>query len=806
MGDGPARAESAQFTLPERYQLIRPLKSHPNSRLTGQQTLLAMDLIDERRVIIQALPTRSLSDDGRFRFQQHLRATSRIRNSFFLEPTDWQPDGNYLYRARRYVRAMSLEQLMRRAKSNGVRGPLLPLDQCVQFTRGLLETLREIHSVDCVRQDFRLSQILIHGNQPRLIAAGPDLFVAPQQRNERWSLAFSTVASPELSGLIEHDIDSASDLYSIGVVLFCLLAGHPPFEGQKLGEVLCQHLTNVPDLSLISHAPEALVRIIERLLAKQPQDRYQSASAVLHDLDQVEKIENGQLDASEFVLGRSDRRETIIDSAFVGRRKELRAIENSITEVRAGQCQTMIVQSDSGIGKTRLIVESLRYASAAGLSVYRGCASSQASQKPAAALISVFQQIIPQTHLHSQLRADLQEYRAEITIALPEMARAIGWETETPDQHRWGDALDSFGLNRINQAYCKILNSIASPESPALVWIDDCQWLDPQTIEVLSELRRRSPAYTMIMLSSRTDGSENLSLFEALEPTRVISLGPLADVDVQAMIESMAGHLPLEAIRTIVGLAAGNPFMAAGVLRGMVETGALVFGNMAGQRRWTIDPHRMTDIQASSDSADALMKRLDHVSDAVLELLSTAAVIGKEFRLTTLGQLLDQSAEDTAEHLSWCREKRLVWRQPDGSYAFVHDRIQETLIGRLPDDRRMSLHLRYGEYLLSKHNSDDHTLAYHFNEAGRSGRALPYALRAAKSARQSYSLEAAIQSLRIAVRGIGLGDQDTFRSVAIDLAEALKGSITRPISGSKKRRSSRPASRIWLGSTCNVAS
>ena len=194
------------------------------------------------------------------------------------------------------------------------------------------------------------------------------------------------------------------------------------------------------------------------------------------------------------------------------------------------------------------------------------------------------------------------------------------------------------------------------------------------------------------------------------QPTQLIQLTPLSKSELHALIESMAGQLPTSAVTTAANLSMGSPFMAAAIVRGMVETGALV----SDDGQWVVDEIRMSAIQASSDATEALLKRLERVPPATLEQLSLAAIIGKEFDSRTVAKVAGFSPIETARNLNWARRQRMIWAKPDGKLAFVHDKIREALIARLAPNQLKQSHAKLANFLANSPLAEPSDVAVHF--------------------------------------------------------------------------------------------
>ena len=274
----------------------------------------------------------------------------------------------------------------------------------------------------------------------------------------------------------------------------------------------------------------------------------------------------------------------------------------------------------------------------------------------------------------------------------------------------------------------------------------------------------------MVVVGFRSEEVAADHVFRRIRPPLHLRLTVFEPDDVRQLAESMAGPLPEAAVDTVIARSEGCPFMASAVLRGMVESGALV----AESHGWRVEPLAMADLRSSSWAGEFLSRRIELLPQAAVELLVMGAVLGKEFDLALAAELVEQEPWRAIAALEQARERHYVWVRPDGvRCAFVHDKIRAALLARLSTERRQELHHRIA--LSLQGNAPDHIfdLAYHFDAAGRSEQALHYALQAANQARSQYSLEVAEQQYRIADRGAVSADRATQYTIAESLGDVL---------------------------------
>ncbi len=662
-------------------------------------------------------------------------------------------------------------------------GPL-PVREALAVARSILEALEEMHRRDELHRCVNPASIVVSLDDPvtgaSLVARDCppiETFAEGLLETTPGLLGVARYLSPEQAGLIGEAVDHRSDLYATGVVLFECLAGHPPFDGTTLKEILSRQLRDRPP-SLRARGllvPRALDEVVRRLLRKDPRDRYQSASAALADCAAIAGgLAAGEADP-EIAVGGRDRRRTLTDAAFIGRRDELARFALDFEGARSGVGCLFFLEGESGGGKTALLDEMACWSAQQGAWVLRGHGTDQAAQRPFQVLDGVVRQVREAAGddpgLAHRLRHALEHERGAVSAALPAMAEVL--DAAPPC------ALpEAFGEARSLDALTALLDALGTPERPAVVLIDDCQWADELAVKLFARWRREAwarggPARHILLVASfRSEEVSATHSLRAILPSTHLLLRPLERDDLRRLAESMAGPLPEEAIEIVEHLSEGSPFMASAVLLGLVESAALV-GETGG---WRVQRSALAKISSSRWAAAYLTGRLKVLPETELRLLLGGAVLGKEFELPLAARLASLSSTEAASAIEEARRRHIVWRENEG-WAFVHDKIRESLLALLGDGQRSALHLAAAlmlEELVPRREMTPHLnfdLAYHFDAAGQPERALPFALAAARQARAQFALEVASRQYRIAERGARSLDAATRRRVAEGLGE-----------------------------------
>jgi eukaryotic-like serine/threonine-protein kinase len=493
--------------------------------------------------------------------------------------------------------------------------------------------------------------------------AGTRSYAAPEQ-----------LQSPQL-------VDARSDLYGIGRVLLDCVA------------------------SKSARAPAPLATVLDHLLADSPAQRYPSAVALAADL---QRVADGERPLGPRPIARLARPSESM--ALVGRGAEQKRIEGAWSAARAGRGRVLLLEGPPGSGKTRLMGELARSV-ARDASVLRLDARG-VSPAPLATLRQLFDQHIAELETLPATRRDERQaawrHAAQgpastlVASVSPPFARLLG-ETATPPEREHEPFVEAMAATFVK---------LARTAGPVLLCIDDLQWLDPVSREVLVRVALGATDVPMLVVAAARTDARSLPPVERFVRTlgqdrlEVLGVRGLSNVELEAFVASYLGsdHAGLDSAltRRVVGLSEGTPLGALAILDALIDGGAL----RPHWGTWRFDAEAAERIPLPRGASALLRKRLSTLPPATICVLQAAAVIGPYFEQRRVAAVVGISTDDCGLALYEARRAGLVDVDEVGRPRFVHESVREALLAALEASERRSLHQRVANVLDAEGGSD----------------------------------------------------------------------------------------------------
>jgi signal transduction histidine kinase/tetratricopeptide (TPR) repeat protein len=727
-----------------------------------------MDITTGNPVVMKLTPLKHLREEALPRLMQQAARLQAVHAPWLSPPLHCGQEGDSLYQVMPFIPGVLLAERLAQGR--------LPLKAALTVVRCLLAALRTAHEQGVPHLGLKPSNVVLapgaSGLEATLIHFGPSLGDLREGALRDVPLPALRYLAPEQTGLLDGEVGPASDLYAVGAILFECLTGAPRFQGTSLGELLRQHLSPGPRMHTLGlRVPRALEDMLQHLLRTDPRARYQCPIAVLEDLDALALALEQGVHEPALLIGRHGRRRVLTAPAFLERGKEVATLEGVLERTARGEGRLLLIEGMSGAGKTMLLDELARRGLSRGLRILRGQGLHRSAQRPFQVITGVAQGVLAAAEaspaLAQALRSRLGESRETICKAVPELAGLLECASSRPP------CPEQLAAVQTAKALAALFDALGEEGAPALVVLDDCQWADAQTLGLLStwqQARAGEPSggsYTSVVVAFRQEESQEGHPLRRLDAPAHLTVSPFEPFELHQLALSMAGPLPQEALNTVVQLAEGNPFMGEAIMRGLVETGALV----PDARGWRIEPQRLAEASASRQAASLLLLRLRALPEQTQRLLVAGALLGREFELERAALLAELPAQWATEAVKEARQHHILWANPKGHYTFMHDRLREALLAQLPPEEARALHALAAQELERRNPDRVFDLAYHFDAADQPERALPYSLRAAEQARQQNALELAEHHYHLAERGAAHADPSTRGRIAEGLGD-----------------------------------
>jgi tetratricopeptide (TPR) repeat protein len=553
--------------------------------------------------------------------------------------------------------------------------------------------------------------------------------------------------------------DARADLFGVGVMLFEALTGQLPFRGPRAVDLLAAQQAGMAALPshLVADVPAALDRLVKDLLAFSPQDR------LGHAEDVVGILESLGVPAATPVEG--PKATYLYRPPLAGRAKVLDRLLDRLSETTAGRGGIVLLEGESGVGKTALMAELGRRATQRHLTVVNGeCipigaggdSQSEIKEAPLHPFRGLLQDVAdrcsewPSATVESLL-APRAKLLARYEPALGSIPGATGFAepSELP-----ADA----AFQRLMRELGALLEALPKVTGPLIVLIDDLQWADELSIRFLLSLNVDFFRRNAVLVVATVRGDEMTNDLRALASApgvATVAIERLDEAGVEEMIGGMLsmGSPPRSLVNVLARHSEGNPFFVAEYLRLAVEEHVVV--RQAGRWKVAIGEDDATNVFESLtlpvSIRELVGRRLGGLLPEAREAVDVAAVIGRSFELRLLAEVIGIEEQEVRQRLSDPMSLNIIEDAGSGTLRFAHDKLRETAYSGLPVERKVQLHARVARCIETGCHGDRTSLSersaelvHHFKLAQDAASALQYLELAGEAAlRKSAHHEAA---------------------------------------------------------------
>ncbi len=689
-------------------------------------------------------------------------------------------------------------------------GPLSPR-AALEVGLGLAAALTALHRQGLVHRDLRPPHVWVHPRRQSVELTGLGRAsrvpreLAPPRDRRRPAAAY---LSPEQTGRSHRLVDYRTDFYSLGAVLFEMLTGRPPFvDDDPLALVHAQMARQPPRAcELVPAVPETVSEIVHKLLAKAAEDRYQSGSGLIHDLERcLRELAAGELEP--FELGEADVPERFeLPQRLYGRRREVARLDRAFEGARRGsggreRAALLLVAGYSGVGKTSLIHRLRRQVFLAGGNFAAGKYEELEHDVPYSALLAALRQLVrlllgePDGQLAGRRRRLSEALGANLGVlaeVIPELEVLLGTTSlgGVPEVETLPPVAAS---NRFRLSIRRFLGALATAEHPLVLFLDDLQWIDASSLELLTDALSRWPDHLLLLGAYRdNEVGERHPLRQSLDAMRAHGI-PVETLILSPLNAGAVSRLVADALRAreeraaplaelVYRRTAGNPFFVKSFLASLHQQGLLSLDpEHAG---WSWDLAGIAALPATDNVVELTSQRFAQLPEAHRQALARAAAFGRRFDVATMAALLELPPAIAEAHLiEACRERILL--KEGEHYRFVHDRVRETAYALLPRPERAPVHRRIAAWLKQRAGHGEvplFELADHLNRArelladpGERAGAARLNLEAGRRARSAAAFPAAEHYFTAGLRLLGPGDWSARYELSLALhAEAAQ--------------------------------
>jgi serine/threonine protein kinase len=526
--------------------------------------------------------------------------------------------------------------------------------------------------------------------------------------------------APEQTSLMRAPIDHRVDLYSLGCVLYEVLAGRPPFSGGSRDKLARQHVNDEPEAlqSLRPELPVIVANIVHKLLSKHPDQRYQTAFSVIADLQRAKlRLGRGESKALRFPLALNDRFQSVSARLqLVGRDKEMTALMDAYqSAANERRSRLTVVSGEAGVGKSRLLAEFRSFLAAKKVRFVSANFSKHENALQFNALANGINDYLIRILKAQPHEAD--EFRRKVKAMLGPTAHLVAsvvpglkpFIEDIPEAAE-GESFDEFNFATFAKAFSDFTRCFADENSPVVFIFDDIHWADEQSLELIDQFFSHNNSQRFFMVlghrpvqnMAETRFGRLVDKFRKLKRRfESIELSTFAPADVAAIVTNLLGDStsPDQRLVTyIIEKTSANPLHVVELVRKLVTSDLIT--RVSAESGWEYDVELVSKANVLVDTIDLALSRVLRLNTNDRLILGQAAVIGLTFQFELLPPADGMTVMDVMGSLRRAIEEGLLVRAPDDptlaqlgkTFAFSHHRVREAILQSVGREELLKFH------------------------------------------------------------------------------------------------------------------
>lgn len=586
------------------------------------------------------------------------------------------------------------------------------------------DVLAAVHDAGVIHKDVNPGNLLwLEDGTVRLLDFGISVRASRDQAQAESLSGTLPYISPEQTGRMNRFVDWRTDLYSVGATFYELLTGRPPFRSDSPMELVHAHIAISPEPPSVVDptVPEIISHIVTCLLAKNPEDRYQSARGLKADLLEAQRHLDSAGRCEPFELRTHDVNPRFSGAdALYGREAEVAWLLDHFEKAARGETQVVLVRGYSGVGKTALINEVQRPIVERRGAFLRGKFDQFHRGLPYASLSEAFDRFILQ--LLSRSDGERRIWKERIVQAtapntrllvdvIPHLGLLVG------EQPNLSDLPEAEAENRFGVAFGRLVGALATEAHPLVLFLDDIQWADLPSLRILERLATDIRSCHLLVVGAYRDNEVGAAhpltgllarLAESGHAPDVWTLHPLSPEHVLDLVAGVHKAEP-DQVRPLAELCfektSGNPFFLNQFLADLHGQGLIHFDARSNRWAWDLDGIRARDF--TDNVVEFMAARVGELPAAALEVLSVGSVLGNNVEVDLLADTMARSAGELVAPLEAALTSGLVFLESGESprVTFLHDRVQQAAYESMDATRRTEVHRRVGHILADRHDA-----------------------------------------------------------------------------------------------------